>query len=106
MGIERKYARFDTKLGARCIPEDNKKNRWEECTITNASCKGLRVKFHTSVSFHIDSTINLKIFPPNRKIPINLKGILIWKVVGGDGLSVGIELLENMDKTTLEELCS
>ncbi len=106
MKIVRKYARFCTKLRARCILEDNKNNRWEECTITNASCKGLRVRFHTGVSFHLGSTINLEIFPPNSKTPINVKGILIWTVEGGmDLFSIGIKLLENMDKITLEKLC-
>ena len=106
MEIERKYARYNTKLRARCISEENKKNNWEECTITNVSCEGLRVRFHTCVSFDAGSTINLKIFPLNRETAINAKGILIWAMTGGEGFSGGIELLENMDKTTLETLCS
>ncbi len=106
MEVGRKHTRFNTQLRAQCIPEDSKKDCWEECTITNINRKGLGIKFHTRVFFTIGSTINLKIFIPNKKTSMNVKGILKWTGGRRNLFIGGIEFLENMDKITLETLCS
>ena len=106
MEVGRKQTRSNTQLKARCIPEDSKKDWCEECTIFNVSRKGLGMKFHTRVYFNIGTTINLEIFIPDEKTSMNVKGILKWTGGRGNIFVGGIELLEELDKITIEKLRS
>ena len=75
MENKRSFGRFKTQLKAQYFL-DEKKGVGEECTITDISRRGMGIRFHTRDSINIDSTIFLEIFVPERKEPINVKGVL------------------------------
>ena len=75
MENKRRFGRFKTQLKAQYFL-DEKKGVGVECTITDISRRGMGVRFHTRDSIDIDATIFLEIFVPERKEPINVKGVL------------------------------
>ena len=73
---------------------------WEDCTITEASRKGLSVKFYTSMKINEGSIIHLKVVFPSQQYPVNVKGFLKWIEKKGKHFVGGVEwfYIERGDK--------
>ena len=93
----RKHIRFSTKLKGRYFTGALGKN-WQECTVLDASRKGMGIKFHTPGGIQVGSIINLETVVPSEKEPLNLKGTLKWIKQKEDELIGGVEFAEIQDE--------
>ena len=64
---------------------------WEDCTITEASRRGLSVKFYTNVKINENSIIHLRVLFPYRKNSVDIKGFLKWIEKKGKHFVGGVE---------------
>ena len=76
----------------------------EQCEISNISRKGVGLKFHTGEKINIGATIHLEMYISRKPEPIKVKGILKWIEKGGNDFIGAIELIEELDDATWEEL--
>lgn len=77
---------------------------WEDCIITEASRKGLGVKFYTRVEINEGSIIHLKVFLLSQPHPIEVKGFLKWIEKKGKHFLGGIEWFHIGRGETKEEV--
>ena len=66
-------------------------NGWEDCIITEASRKGLGVKFYTRAKINEGSIIHLRVLLPSQPHPVEVKGLLKWIEKKGKYFIGGIE---------------
>ena len=99
MESRRRFKRFSIKLNAKYIFEDSKKS-WEQCTIIDATHKGMGIRFNTPETSNSGSTIHLEILVSKEIEPISLKGTLKWIGEGGNDFVGGVELKEGLDEIT------
>ncbi len=90
-------------LKAQYFLREEKDSR-EQCGISNISRKGVGLKFHTGETINIVSAIHLEMYVSRKSEPIKVTGILKWIEKEGNGFIGGIELIEELDDATWEEL--
>jgi Tfp pilus assembly protein PilZ len=95
----RLHIRFSTNLTGRYFIEELGKN-WEKCTVFDVSRKGVGIKFHTTETIQVGSTINLEIRVPSEREPMCVRGTLRWIKQGDNECTGGIELIEVLDEIT------
>jgi hypothetical protein len=93
----RKQIRFSTNLKGRYSTEGLGKN-WEECTVLDASRKGMGIKFHTPEGIKVGSIINLETVVPTETEPLNVRGTLKWIKQKENELIGGVEFAEVQDE--------
>jgi hypothetical protein len=93
----REHIRFSTNLKGRYSTEGLSKN-WEECTVLDASGKGMGIKFHTSEGIKVGSIINLETVVPSQTEPFNVRGTLKWIKQKETELIGGLEFAEVLDE--------
>jgi hypothetical protein len=103
MAERRKFIRFFSNLKARYLIQDDDRNR-EECTIINASLKGMSIKFPTNRTIDVGSTIFLEISVATELEPVTLKGVLKWIAEGMDYFIGGIEYSDLLDNHELSQI--
>ena len=64
---------------------------WEDCTITEASRRGLSVTFYTNVKINEGSIIHLRVMFPSQDKPAEVKGFLKWIEKKGKHFIGGVE---------------
>ena len=89
--------RFSTNLKARYFTGEAVKN-WEECTVFDASRKGMGIKFHTPEEIKIGSIINLETIVPSEEKPLNVRGTLKWIKQEANEFVGGVELTQVVDE--------
>ena len=89
MKNRRKIIRFTTKVRAHYLFEGGEE--WGECTITDISSEGMKIKFQNSEKIKIDSTIYVKAFFAELERPTQLEGSLKWFEEKRDDFICGIE---------------
>jgi len=90
-------------LKAQYFSREEKGSR-EQCGISNVSRKGVGLKLHTGKKIKLASIIHLEMHVAIKSEPIEAKGILKWIEKEGNGFIGGIELIEELDDATWEEL--
>jgi Tfp pilus assembly protein PilZ len=95
----RLHIRFSTNLNGRYFIEELGEN-WERCTVFDVSRKGVGIKFHTTETIQVGSTINLEIKVPSEREPMHLRGTLRWIKQEDNEYTGGIELIEVLDEIT------
>lgn len=95
----RLHIRFSTNLIGRYFIEELGKH-WEKCTIFDVSRKGMGIKFHTTETIQVGSTINLEIKVPSEREPMSVRGTLRWIKQGDNACIGGIELIKVLDEIT------
>jgi hypothetical protein len=99
MEERRKYQRSQTERNGQ-YSLDGKEEGFGECTITDVSREGMRIRFNTGEKITIGSTIHLEIpVSPEAKL-VNVKGILKWINQKEIVLTGGIEITELRLKDT------
>ena len=93
----RGHFRFSTKLKGRYSTGDLGKN-WGECTVLDASRRGMGIKFHTPGGIKVGSIINLETVVPSEKEPLNVRGTLKWIKHKENELIGGVEFAEVQDE--------
>ena len=93
----REQIRFSTNLKGRYSTEGLGKN-WEECTVLDASRKGMGIKFHTPEGIKVGSIINLETVVPSETEPLNVRGTLKWIKQKENELIGGVEFAEVQDE--------
>lgn len=96
---QRLHIRFSTNLNARYFVKGLAKS-WGKCTIFDVSRHGMGVRFQTSETIPMGSTINLEITVPSELEPMSVRGTLKWIKPGDKGYLGGIELIEVLDEIT------
>ena len=94
---KRSNIRFSTNLKARYFTGETV-NNWEECTVFDASRKGMGIKFHTPEEIKIGSTINLETLVPSEVKPLNVRGTLKWIKQEANEFVGGVELTQVSDE--------
>ena len=95
---ERRFSRAHTQLKAQYFLK-GQKGTLKECTVTDVSRKGMGIKFHTSETINIGSTIYLEVFIPTALDPLNVQGVIRRVEKEGDTLTGSIELTKLLDDT-------
>jgi hypothetical protein len=93
----RRHIRFSTNLKGRYSTGELGKN-WEECTVLDASRKGMGIKFHTPEGIKVGSIINLETVVPSETEPFNVRGTLKWIKQKENEFIGGVELAEVLDE--------
>jgi len=93
----RKHIRFSTNLKGRYSTGDLSKN-WEECTVLDASRKGMGIKFHTPEGIKVGTIINLETVVPSETEPLNVRGVLKWIEQKENELIGGVEFAAVQDE--------
>ena len=93
----REYIRFSTNLKGRYSTGDLGKN-WGECTVLDASRKGMGIKFHTPEGIKVGSIINLETVIPSATEPLNVRGVLKWIEQKENELIGGVEFAAVQDE--------
>jgi len=102
MDIKRGFGRFVTQLKAQYFLNE-KREKWNECTIIDISPKGMGVEFKQDIN--VGSTIHLVIIIPRELEPIMVKGKLKWIKQRGNDFVGGIEFTELLDEDKFAKLC-
>ncbi len=90
-------------LKAQCFSRKGK-GPSEKCTIFNISRKGICLKFHTGKKIKLSSAIHLEMYVARKTEPIKVKGVVRWVEKEGNDFIGSIELIEELDDATWEEL--
>ena len=93
----RNHIRFSTNLKARYFTGETLTN-WKECTVFDASRKGMGIKFHTPEVIQVGSTINLETIVPSEIEPLNVRGSLKWIRQEANEFVGGVELNDVLDE--------
>jgi hypothetical protein len=93
----RRHIRFSTNLKGRYSTGELGKN-WEECTVLDASRKGMGIKFHTAEGIKVGSIINLETVVSSETEPFNVRGTLKWIKQKENEFIGGVELNEVLDE--------
>ena len=92
----RLYPRYEKQFKAQYITSESTRGS-EECTVINASLKGMGIVFHTLDTIKVGSTIILEIPVRGKSSPYSIKGKVKWvKKREADSIG-GIELDELFD---------
>ena len=103
MKERRKYTRSQTERNGQYFL-DGKENEFGECTITDVSREGMRIKFSTGEKINIGSTIHIDIpVSPVSKL-LNVKGTLKWIDQKENDFTGGIEITELRLKYTTKRV--
>ena len=100
----RKYPRYKKQFKAQYITSESKRGS-EECTVMNASLKGMGVIFHTSETVTVGSTIIIDIPIRGKTSPYSIKGKVKWvkkretDSIGGIELDQLFDAIPREDKT-------
>ena len=99
MEERRKYQRSQTERNGQYSLE-GKEEGFGECTITDVSREGMRIRFNTGEKINIGSSIHLEVsVSPEAKL-VNVKGILKWINQKEIDLTGGIKITELRLKDT------
>ncbi|MBW1854499.1 MAG: PilZ domain-containing protein [Deltaproteobacteria bacterium] len=99
MEDRRKYQRSQTERNGK-YSLDGKEEGFGECTITDVSREGMRIRFNTGEKINIGSSIHLEVsVSPEAKL-VNVKGILKWINQKEIDLTGGIKITELRSKDT------
>jgi len=99
MEERRKYQRSQTERNGQYSLDETEEG-FGDCTITDVSREGMRIRFNTGEKITIGSTIHLEIpVSPEAKL-VNVKGILKWINQKEIDLTGGIEITELRLKDT------
>lgn len=100
---KRKSRRFTTSLKAQYSLGESEGDG-KECTVINVSGNGAGLEFYTHETIGINKDVTLKIFAPEAKTPIHVKGILRWVKEGEKDFVGGVEVVLQSDKDKLAVL--
>jgi len=103
MEDRRRFGRFETQLKAHYILQDSEKD-WKECTVISMSRKGMGIRFHTREKINEGSSIQLKVFVPEKLKPTVVEGVLKWIEEKGNVFFGGIECNEILDEMKFSKL--
>ncbi|MBW1853386.1 MAG: PilZ domain-containing protein [Deltaproteobacteria bacterium] len=103
MENRRDFVRFFSELKARYLIKDDTRG-WKECTITNASLKGMGINFPTYEDIYMGSILFLVISVPTELVPVNVRGKLQWTKKKAPHLVGGIEYPELLDDKKFSKL--
>lgn len=103
MENRRRLKRFSMQLNAQYSFDDTPKN-WKECTIIDATYKGMGIRFKIPEKIETGSNIHLEILVSKEITPIRIKGTLKWVGEGGNNFVGGVELTEVLDEITWSNL--
>jgi len=92
----RQYPRYNKQYRAHYITAECTRGG-DECTIINASLKGMGVVFHSTEPLRVGTTVILEICIPGRPEFYSVKGTLKWVRQREDDSIGGIELAELFD---------
>jgi Tfp pilus assembly protein PilZ len=98
----RRYPRFKKQFKAQYITSESKRGS-EECTVINASLKGMGVIFHTPDTITVGSTIILEIPIRGQASPYSIKGKVKWVKKRETDSIGGIELDQLFDAIPRED---
>ena len=93
----REHIRFSTNLKGRYSTEGLGKN-WEECTVMDASRRGMGIQFHTPDIIKVGSTIYLETVVPSETEPLNVRGTVKWIKQKENGLIGGVAFADVQDE--------
>ena len=98
----RLYPRYNKQFKAQYITSESTRGS-QECTVINASLKGIGVIFHTRDTITVDSTIIMEIPVRGKASPYSIKGKVKWVQKREADSIGGIELDQLFDALPREE---
>jgi Tfp pilus assembly protein PilZ len=98
----REYPRYNKQFRAHYITAECTRGG-DECTIINASLKGVGVVFHSTEALKVGTTIILEIYVPGQSELYSVKGTLKWVRKRTHDSIGGIELAELFDALPRED---
>ena len=104
----RLYPRYKKQFKAQYITSESTRGS-EECTVINASLKGMGVVFHTRDIIKVGATIIIEIPVRGKSSPYSIKGKIKWvkkretDSVGGIELDELFDAIPREDSTTVRE---
>jgi len=93
----RNHIRFSTNLKGRYSTGELGKN-WGECTVLDASRRGMGIKFHNPEGMKVGSIITLETVVPSETEPLNVRGTLKWIKHKENECIGGVEFAEVHDE--------
>ena len=98
----RRYPRYKKQFKAQYITSESKRGS-EECTVINASLKGMGVIFHTPETVTVGSTIIIEIPIRGKASPYSIKGKVKWVKKRETDSIGGVELDQLFDAIPRED---
>jgi len=103
MKDRRRDTRYPTNYKARYLIPENQSD-WNKCVIINVSYAGMAVRFNTSSSLDLGTTIKLTIPIGKEDELLNVMGTLMWLEKGVNFFVGGVKLTESLNSITLLRL--